>query len=177
MIMRILSRRCQKHPQLTLLLRVQIQQTNHNVILLIIGPESVGVLKFDSKLWFCETLKSWRDFLGRMDGFYWRKIVAQICTGVTRFLDKVVVPWVVRFESWHDSSWRGAILSAPVYYLSASLQIFWGGLRERNLDCKGGNFRVESLCREVLLCKGNIKNTLESKNHWVSFIWWVWENG
>ena len=105
------------------------------------------MLKFDSKLWFCETLKSWRDSVLAWRDFWIR----------SSYLGSYILN-------------RGVILSVPVYYLSVLLQIFWESLSERNLDCKGGNFRVESLCREVLLCKGNIKNTLESENHWVSFI-------
>jgi len=37
------------------------------------------------------------------------KIVARFCAGVTRFLDKVVVPWVVRIN-------RGAIFSSVAQF-------------------------------------------------------------
>ncbi len=71
---------------------------------------------------------------------------------MTRFQDKAVVSWGARLNRGAIISWRGAILSVPVYYLSVSLQFLEKRERERNLDCKGGNFSVDSLCREVLLC-------------------------
>ncbi|RHN79013.1 hypothetical protein MtrunA17_Chr1g0172181 [Medicago truncatula] len=37
---------------------------------------------------------------------------------MTRFLDKVVVPWVVHNEPWRDFGWRGAILTDLSHYLS-----------------------------------------------------------
>jgi len=50
--------------------------------------------------------EAWRHFAGRMDGFCWRQIRDRraILRSVTRFLDKVVVPWVVRIN-------RGTIFS------------------------------------------------------------------
>jgi len=62
------------------------------------------LLKLTSNFCFVKTKivpRFWearRDFLGRMDGFCWKKIEARFSTGVTRFLDKVVVPCVVRFN-------------------------------------------------------------------------------
>jgi len=74
-----------------------------------------------------------RDFLGRMDGFCWRKIVARFSTGVTRFLDKAVVPCVVRLNRDAIVHWRGAIVSVTMYYISVSLQILKESLKWEKL--------------------------------------------
>jgi len=49
--------------------------------------------------------------------------VARFSTGVTRFLDKAVVPCVVRFNRDAIVHWRDTIVSVTVYYISVSLQI------------------------------------------------------
>jgi len=52
---------------------------------------------------------AWRDFAGRMYGFCWRQNRGAIVCSVTRFLDKVVVPWVI-----HNN--RGAIFKGAARF-------------------------------------------------------------
>jgi len=59
-----------------------------------------------------------RDFAGRMYGFCRRQNRGAICAGVTRFLDKVVVPWVVRINRGAIFLKRGTILTNLSHYLS-----------------------------------------------------------
>jgi len=55
--------------------------------------------------------------------------MARFSADVTQFLDKAVVPCVVRFNRDTIVHWRGAISAVTVYYISVSLQILKESLK------------------------------------------------
>jgi len=60
------------------------------------------------------------------------------------FRIRLVVPWVVRIN-------RDTILTVADCYIVFLFRFWIRAWSESNLDYKGGNFRVECLCSEVLL--------------------------
>ncbi|RHN56637.1 hypothetical protein MtrunA17_Chr5g0431611 [Medicago truncatula] len=78
--------------------------------------------------------ETWRDFCWHNGWFLLKQIVARFCAGVTRFVDKVVVPWVVRFNRGAIFTGAARFLSVTVYYLSVSSHF----LRKRRENFKRG---------------------------------------
>jgi len=127
----------------------------------------IGVIQFcKCRKHVLKGVQSWHDF-----GITWHIFLA--CW--TRFEDKVGRTLGRTHQPWHDLANRDTFLSVSVYYLSVSLQILSRVFERETWEYKGGNFRVECLCREVLLVRKHCKHLGEWKSLNVLFIWWDWE--
>jgi len=151
---------------------------------------SILLLKIALKLSFGETEKSRHDFIimsrfSRQWAWFSRcsivarfwEIVTRFSACWTRFENKVGRTLGRTHQSWHDLDNRDTILPVADWYISFSLHFWRCGFEGENLEYKGGNFRVECLCREVLLYWKYCNHLGEWKSLSVLFIGEVGKNG